>query len=176
MAEKYFLSTKRVGFRIWSLDDLKLAISLWQDPEVTKYIGGPFDDDAIRHRIEREIAFAELYHVQYWPLFSINNDEFLGCGGLRPYKMEDRIYEIGIHLMRPYWGKGYGSEIGREIIRYGFLELTASAIFAGHNPNNDVSRRLLHQLGFTYSHDEYYEPTGLMHPSYLLTKSDWAGV
>jgi len=28
----------------------------------------------------------------------------------------------------------------------------------------------LKKLGFAYSHDEYYAPTGLKHPSYLLNK------
>jgi RimJ/RimL family protein N-acetyltransferase len=46
--------------------------------------------------------------------------------------------------------------------------LAASALFAGHHPANRSSRDLLLKLGFRYTHDEYYAPTGLQHPSYLL--------
>jgi hypothetical protein len=42
------------------------------------------------------------------------------------------------------------------------------ALFAGHNPANQASRELLARLGFRYTHDELYPPTGLMHPSYRL--------
>jgi hypothetical protein len=28
------------------------------------------------------------------------------------------------------------------------------------------------RLGFVHTHDEFYEPTGLMHPSYLLTRQE----
>ena len=43
------------------------------------------------------------------------------------------------------------------------------ALLSGsHNPGNQASRHLLETLGFRYTHDELYEPTGLMHPSYLL--------
>jgi hypothetical protein len=44
------------------------------------------------------------------------------------------------------------------------------ALFAGHNPNNEKSGMLLGKLGFEYTHDEFYEPTGLQHPSYLLKR------
>lgn len=35
---KYFLCTKRLGFRFWSQDDFDLAFGLWGDLEVTKFI------------------------------------------------------------------------------------------------------------------------------------------
>jgi [ribosomal protein S5]-alanine N-acetyltransferase len=34
-----------------------------------------------------------------------------------------------------------------------------------------LERQLLAKLGFHYTHDEFYPPTGLQHPSYLLMRS-----
>ena len=48
--------------------------------------------------------------------------------------------------------------------------LNATAIFAGHNPKNTASCYVLEKLGFQYIGDEYYEPTGLYHPSYELLR------
>lgn len=31
--------------------------------------------------------------------------------------------------------------------------------------------KLLTKLGFTHTHDEFYPPTGLMHPSYRLVRA-----
>lgn len=56
---------------------------------------------------------------------------------------------------------------GDEII-YGFEILKADKLFAGHNPNNKASQKVLQKLGFVYIGDEFYEPTGLYHPSYEL--------
>ena len=56
----------------------------------------------------------------------------------------------------------------RAAIRHAFDVLGAEALFAGHNPRNESSRRLLEKLGFEHTHDEHYAPTGLQHPSYLL--------
>lgn len=61
-------------------------------------------------------------------------------------------------------------------MRYAFENLQAKAIFVGHNPNNKASKKLIKKLGFTYTHDEFYEPTGLYHPSYLITCNEFIEV
>jgi len=42
LVTNYFLKTARRGFRQWSINDLPLAVDLWGDTEVTRFIGGPF--------------------------------------------------------------------------------------------------------------------------------------
>ena len=56
---------------------------------------------------------------------------------------------------------------------YAFKTCRVNALFAGHNPKNIASAQLLKKLGFTYTHDEFYPPTGLQHPSYLMTNQDY---
>jgi [ribosomal protein S5]-alanine N-acetyltransferase len=166
----YFLISARLGFRCWSADDLPLANQLWSDPEVTAWIGGPFTPEMIRARLAREIAQIEEQGVQYWPTFLLDGNRFVGCAGLRPYRLGDRVYELGFHLCRAFWGRGLASEAARAMIDYAFGTLNASALFAGHHPANKASRRVLVKLGFAYTHDELYPSTGLPHPSYLLSK------
>jgi hypothetical protein len=38
------------------------------------------------------------HRVQYWPVFLLSNAEHVGCAGLRPYKAEQKIYELGFHM------------------------------------------------------------------------------
>src|SRR5215813_10992901 len=95
VSDPYFLKTARIAFRCWSKDDLPLAMSLWGDPEVTKYLGGPFSAEQINARLENEIATMEAHGIQYWPFFLLPNFEHAGCCGLRPRKLEERIYEFG---------------------------------------------------------------------------------
>jgi RimJ/RimL family protein N-acetyltransferase len=166
--KRYFLRTWRLGFDYWSAGDLDLALGLWGDPEVTRFIGGPFTNRQIQDRLDREIASSREYKVQYWPIFLLEKDEHAGCAGLRPYRMEDLVYELGIHLRAAYWSRGLAEEAGRAVIKFAFEEIGAKALFAGHHPANSVSQRLLLKLGFQATHEEFYAPTGLNHPSYLL--------
>ena len=168
MSRDYFLKSNRIGFSKWNKNDLDLAILLWGNKQVSKYIcaSGIFFIDDIKNRLALEINNENKYGVEYWPIFDLSNDKFMGCCGLRP---RDSELEIGIHLLPEYWHLGYGSEACKALIDYSFKVLKVNKLFAGHNPNNINSKKLLNSLGFKYIGDEYYEPTGLMHPSYELT-------
>lgn len=168
MARDFFLTTQRIGFSRWCREDAALAKTLWGDPQVTRYIcaSGEFTAADIVKRMDLEISNDAEYHVQYWPIFEISTGELIGCCGLRPHGPKE--FEIGFHLRRSFWGQGYAVEAAGAVIRYAFTVLNADKLFAGHNPKNAASRKVLKKLGFTYTGDEFYEPTGLYHPSYEL--------
>ena len=167
----YFLKSARLGFRCWTAEDLPLAMGLWGDSKVTIYLGGPFTAQMVRARLAEEIAQMKEHGMQYWPVFLLDSNQHVGCAGLRPYRMEERVYEFGVHLRRTFWRKGLAMEAGCVVIGCAFKTLNAAALFAGHHPLNEASRELLLRLGFVYTHDELYAPTGLRHPSYLLHKA-----
>ena len=168
MTRPYFMRSPRLGFGRWTPDDIDLALALWGDQRVTRLIGGPFSDNQIRARLAQEIANQTEYGLQYWPLFRLSDAVHIGCCGLRPYHAQAGVLELGFHLRYDYWGQGYASEAARQVICHAFTDLQAPALFAGHHPDNTTSRDLLLRLGFTYTHNEFYPPTGLQHPSYLL--------
>ena len=170
----YFLTTARLGFGRWGPDDLPLALALWGDPGVTRLIGGPLSAAAAEARLGAEIASMRAHGVQYWPIFLLAGGEHVGCAGLRPYRAEDRIYELGFHLRPAYWGQGLASEAAQAVVTFAFETIRAAALFAGHHPENAPSRRVFEKLGFHFTHAELYAPTGLHHPSYLLTPAGTA--
>jgi ribosomal-protein-alanine N-acetyltransferase len=167
----YFLKSSRLGFRQWSIADLPLAVALWGDPEVTRFIGGPFSSEKILERLQTEIDLFSKHNVQYWPIFLLETREHAGCAGLRPYRVEDRIFELGVHLRPPCWGRGLAEEAARTVITFALEKAGAKALFAGHHPANSTSQHLILKLGFRRTHEEFYPPTGLHHPSYLLEPS-----
>jgi len=170
-APAYFLKTARLGFRHWSVDDFPLAYVLWKDIQVTRFFGGPFSEEQIRERLAREVASMRARGVQYWPIFSLADGDFAGCCGLRPYKSQERIYELGFHLRPPCWGKGFAMESARAVIVLAYESLGAEALFAGHHPENFASQKVLGKLGFHFTHEELYAPTGEMHRCYILRSS-----
>ncbi len=168
--DTYFLATERLGFRSWTEDDLPLALGLWGDPDVTRLIDarGTLSSDEVRVRLAQEIAGEHEHGVQYWPIFLLADGEHVGCCGLRPRELSKGIYELGVHIRSKYWGRGFANEAATAMIQYAFDQLHTAGLFAGHNPNNHVSRQLVESLGFEYTHDELYPATGLHHPSYML--------
>ena len=166
--QEYFLVTERLGFRRWRADDLELAFALWGDPDVTELIGGPVTRAGAAERLAAEMATEAACGLQYWPIFWLASGAHVGCCGLRPYRPAEAIHEFGVHLRPAFWRRGLAVEAARAVIDFAFDQRGAHALFAGHNPHNAASRAMLARLGFRYTHDELYPPTGLMHPSYLL--------
>jgi RimJ/RimL family protein N-acetyltransferase len=158
----YFLTTERLAFSHWQEDDLALAMTLWGNPEVSAFLGGPFTPEEVSSRLSREIEMMIACKVQYWPLFLLENNDFVGCAGLRPYTNDGHVLELGFHLRPNYWGQGLAHEA------YAFETLAIRSLFAGHHPANEASERLLKKLGFLWTHEEIYPPTGLMNPAYRL--------
>jgi len=171
----FFLRATRLGFRHWRSSDLGIALGLWGDIRVTRFIDarGKLSREQVQERLEAEIAGQKEHGLQYWPIFLLDSNQHVGCCGLRPYDPARRIYEIGFHIRPECWRRGYAYEAATAVMNFAFEKLGAAGLFAGHNPQNEASRRLLTKLGFRYTHDEYYPPTGLDHPSYLLTAVDY---
>ena len=171
----HLLTTRRLGFRAWSKDDLDLALGLWGDPQVTELIDarGKLSEAQVRERLDLEIATERAQGIQYWPIFLLETGAHVGCCGLRPYDQSGGILELGFHIRSKHWGHGYATEAARAVIAHAFQRLGIKGLFAGHNPKNAASRNLLGKLGFRYTHDELYGPTGLMHPCYLLSSDEY---
>jgi [ribosomal protein S5]-alanine N-acetyltransferase len=161
--------TARLTFRNWRDDDLPLARAVFGDERVTSRVGGPFSDEQVRARLATEIATEREHGYQYWPI-ALHDGTDVGCCGLKPRDPAQRIITFGFYLLVEHWRQGYAVEAGASVITFAFDVLGASALFAGHHPENEGSRRALAKLGFRFTHEELYPPTGLMHPSYELRR------
>lgn len=183
----YFLTSACLGFRCWRGEDLPLALSLWRDETVAAMSGGPFTDEQIGARLEREATLLRDHGIQYWPMFLLETGKFAGCAGLRPVELlpdhpflvereragiggAARVFELGYYLCPEMRGRGLATEAARAVVDYAFDALGADALFAGHHSANDASRRVLLKVGFEYVRDEVYPPTGWIEPTYLLHK------
>ncbi|OHT14622.1 N-acetyltransferase GCN5 [Tritrichomonas foetus] len=178
MTHEYFMTTERLGFSKWLETDLPLARSLWGDKEVTKYISlNGYTDEMIIKRFNAEREIQEKFGVQYWPIFTLKDNKFIGVAGLKPYDFEpgdlvDGVYMLGYHLMKDAWGNGYATEASKCVVKYAIETLKAVNVVAGHNPNNSASGKVLLKCGFIKKYDLFFPPTGLNHPLYYFIDDD----
>src|SRR5204863_1699390 len=89
--------------------------------------------------------------------------------GLRPwvYTSSEADFEVGFHVVKRCWGKGFGTQAALAALEYAWEDLQLSKVYAGHHPDNRASERILKKLGFEFIENVFYKPTGLMHPSYV---------
>lgn len=161
------MQSSHLGFGIWRGEDADLAAAIWGDPKVTKLTGGPFTPQQVRDRLDAEIANQRDHGLQYWPIFQLDTGQLVGCCGLRPRDGAANIFELSFQLCRDAWGQGFAGEAAGAVIAW-VANHGIPALIAGHHPDNTASARALQRLGFRYTHDELYPPTGQMEPCYRL--------
>jgi ribosomal-protein-alanine N-acetyltransferase len=164
------IETPRLLMTTWNPEDLPAAQELWGDPEVMRYVdaGGSLNPEQVSQKLQREIDRQQQFGVQYWKVILKESGEIIGCCGLQPYDLENRVCELGFHFMRRHWGLGYATEAARVVMAYAFQELRVPKLFAGHQPENLASAAVLTKLGFRRVNDRIYPPTGMYEPSYEL--------
>src|SRR5262245_31443533 len=108
------------------------AFAMYSDPEVLRYFPTtkPVASmkemrDVLKQRLERNATFPSGQGV--WAVEEKAEKRIVGTALLKPLpdnesKLTGEI-EIGWHLRRDAWGKGFATEFGSELLRYGFDEL-----------------------------------------------------
>jgi len=110
-------------------------MELWGDPAVTTLIDsrGKLTEAQVQEKLYTEIEREKSSGLQYWALFDHRNGDFVGCGGFRPwiYTSSQTDFEVGFHLVRRCWGKGYGTEAALGALEYAWGKLQLSKVYAG---------------------------------------------
>jgi RimJ/RimL family protein N-acetyltransferase len=79
--------------------------------------------------------------------------------------------EIGWVLLRPFWGQGYATEIGRAGVAFAFEELGADEVISYTEARNVRSRAVMERLGFRHNQDYLSEEDGVLCVLYRLSRS-----
>jgi ribosomal-protein-alanine N-acetyltransferase len=150
------LETERLILRPLTLDDFDAVHSWGSNPANARYMGwGP-------NTKEQTLGF--LASVQSGKDFAVvlkETERVIGSCGIYPDSTTD-TGELGWILHIDYWKCGYGTELGGELIRYGFEDLKLRRIFAPCAAMNYGSYRVMERNG--------------MHREALHVKAFWARV
>jgi RimJ/RimL family protein N-acetyltransferase len=149
-----FLETERLLLRRFTEDDADNLFELDRDPAVMRFLSG--GKPTPRAVIQNEILPSFLRYDEpfegfgVWAAIEKSTGNFLGWFHFRPAKGSnpDEV-ELGYRLRKAAWGKGYGTEGSRALIRKGFTELGVRRVVASTYQDNLASRRVMEKVGMT---------------------------
>jgi len=147
--------TARLRVRPWTASDsdVAAAFAIYGDPEVKRYLfSGPPDADisVTRAWLTRFAAEADpTSPTGSWAVEQLDDGVTIGTAILKPIDMNGvEDIEIGFHLARSVWRRGYATELAIGLLRYGFATFPVPRIIAFARPDNAASRRVLVKSGF----------------------------
>lgn len=133
-------------------------VSLWTDPQVTAFIGGPREAgpvlDFFREFAADFEAARERWGDRWWTIVERASDRFLGLVSLVAKEIEgqDEV-ELGYFLLPFAWGRGFALEAAREVCDYAFGRLGLKSVVALVDPQNGRSQAVATRLGMVLDHE-----------------------
>jgi RimJ/RimL family protein N-acetyltransferase len=162
--------TGRLILRPRTLADIDDCLAMDRDPEVTRFIPGPWGDPEA-HRLfltsRMEADFGD--GLGYWSIFAKEDPkQFLGWILLIPVDAVGPDIGIGWRLNRFSWGKGYATEAARPVLTHAFGTLGLERLIADIAPGNTASMRVAEKLGLSPTRETTY--LGQPFASYQMTR------
>ena len=134
---------------------------MYADREVMRYIGaGDAHSTSVEdseRRLQRLIDHQERHGFSLWAVTDRETGTVMGDGGLIHLAHRGPEIELGCRLAKPYWGKGYATEVASAWVAHGFEELGLERIVAVTHPENVASQRVLEKVGFAHEGMTSYE-------------------
>ncbi len=142
------LTTERLLLRPFTLADAPAVQQLAGAREIaynTLLVPHPYPDGAAEEWISKprdanSVTFAITVR---------ESGALAGAMGLVINPAHERA-EIGYWIAVPYWNRGYATEAGRAVLRYGFETLRLNRISAEHFSRNPASGRVMQKLGMRH--------------------------
>jgi len=151
-------TTERLLLRPMQLSDAARVYEMYSDDDVVQFIGerarhASVDDartfiDAMEQKYAKWNAPIQVYAI----CDRAADDRYIGTGLLKYLPLSDGQgdsdeLEVGWHLARECWGKGFATEAGRGLLQQAFALLDVDDMWTVVNEGNAGSLAVVERLG-----------------------------
>jgi RimJ/RimL family protein N-acetyltransferase len=166
------METKRLSFRQIEQSDFNHLKEIISDEETMKYYPNPYNDDGV----QRWIDWCQgCYKKRGFGLFAVilkESNTFIGDCGITLQNINGKeVFEIGYHLNKKYWHKGYASEASQFMKDYFFKNTEYNEVYSYMNKENYPSRNVAIRNGMLF--EEEYIEDDVLHVVYKITREQW---
>jgi len=98
--------------------------------------------------------------IEFWTVRKRDDNTFIGTANLNQLGTTSMI-QIGCHIKKKYWSKGYASETLKEILTYGIETKKLKEIFGVFELKNTASKKILEKLNFKFSENKVFLGTAV---------------
>jgi ribosomal-protein-alanine N-acetyltransferase len=163
--------TERLLVRHLRLEDREYFFDMMSNSNVMN----PIPQETMGRRMsdehfEKHLNSDSEAETKVWAIDVKDEITFIGIAAyLKNNENED---EIGYRLREKFWGIGYGTEITKGLIDYGFRSLNTDVITADVNMANERSIKILDKF-FKYDTEFFNPKDKCLDRRYKITRKEW---
>ena len=131
------LETKRLRIREYTLDDFAALYEILSDAETMKYYPKPYDENGVHRWINWCIDSYRRHGFGLWALELKDTGTFIGDCGISMQNIDgETLPEIGYHVHKNFWRRGYAKEACAAVKEWFFGNTEFDSVFSYMNQEN----------------------------------------
>lgn len=149
------------------------------DPDITRYYDVHFPTlEATKEQMEWYAGLKKEGTGAWYCILDKKTHAFCGAGGFNGIEKEHKKGEIGLWLLKEYWGKGILKEVMPALFEIGFVQLDLNRIEGYVVHSNEKCKKGLKKINFTHEGTmrecEIKDGQSISVDIYSILKSEWA--
>ena len=166
------LETPRLRLRPYTMADFADLYAILSDPETMKHYPKPYDEaGTVRWLTWCLDSYAE-HGFGLWAMELKETGGFIGDCGISMQPIDGQwLPEIGYHVGRPHWRKGYAKEAAA-VRDWGFRSRDFDALYSYMNVTNTASAATALSVGMRKI-KTYTAPDGVPYCVCRITRGEW---
>ena len=145
---KTVIETKRLILREYTLADFDGLYAILSDPETMKHYPVPYDKNGTMRWLNWSFDNYERYGFGLWAIEIKQTGEFIGDCGITMQKIDGQtLPEIGYHIHKDHWRKGYAKEAASAVRDWVFENTDFDTIYSYMTHTNVASYSTAESIG-----------------------------
>lgn len=164
--------TKRLFLREYTPADFDDLYAILSDPQTMAHYPRPYDADGVRRWITWNEENYRRYGFGLWAIVLKETGQFLGDCGITMQNIDGRqLPELGYHIHKSHWCKGYAKEAAAAVLSWFFENTDFPALYSYTKSTNLASIATAASVGMR-KEKEYTDQNGEATYVSVLTRTD----
>lgn len=170
---KNMIETDRLILREYISDDFDTLFEIVSDAETMQHYPASFDEEKTRHWINWNLENYVKYGFGLWAVVLKETGEFIGDCGVTMQNIDgEMLPEIGYHIHKKHWRKGFAKEAAGAVRDWVFLNTQYDAIYSYMKYTNTGSYSTALAIGMKKL-KEFADPKNTISYIYAITRDEW---
>ena len=170
------IETERLRLREYTPEDFDALYEIISDPETMKHYPKPYDRNGTKRWLDWSLDNYRKYGFGLWAAELKETGEFIGDCGITMQIIDGKsLPEIGYHINKRHWRKGYAREAARAVRDWGFRNTEFDALYSYMNRSNEASCATARTNGMKKV-KEFTGSDGIVYCAYAITRKEWEAI
>ena len=166
------IETDRLILRNYTEEDFDGLYRIVSDPETMQYFPKPYDEAGTKRWITWSMEHYEKYGFGFWAVVLKETGELMGNCGLTMQNIDgEQLPEIGYHINKNFWKKGYAKEAARAVRDWAFQNTDFDTLYSYMDDKNIGSYSTAEANGMKRIKE--YDAEGEHLYVYAITREEW---